>query len=214
MKKIFITLLVLFSISSFAQNHFIGAQFGLGSSDSFGTEWVKNDKSLNSFSTGLTYDFKLKNNILLGSGLIYERRGSEENRASLWNPSDSKMRFDYLMIPVKAGYQIGNKWSGYAYLGLVPAYLLKADKKSPERTYPHGSDDPIISNVTESMNRFNLSVMFELGCNYQLNNKLSLFVSGSYLREITEVYKDLDSYSFRYHRLNISLGVKYALKSE
>jgi len=39
---------------------------GFNSSNFFGGKGIENDESLNSFSAGINYDFKIRNNILLG----------------------------------------------------------------------------------------------------------------------------------------------------
>lgn len=217
MKRLFIILFVLFCISSFAQNHYVGAQFGLNSSRAFGVDFVENNKNINLFSAGLTYNYQFKNNILLGSGLLYDPRGSL-SKISLTNEEgivqakvDMKSRFNYFSIPLKVGYQFGQKWSGFAYLGLLPSYLLNAENTFPEVNTFDGSYEDEHIDVTESMNRFDLSAMLELGSNYQLNDKLALYITGSYLRGITEVYKNADSPFIKYYRFNISLGAKYKL---
>ena len=220
MKKIFFTLLVLFSISSFAQNHFLGLQFGLNSSRAYGVSYVENDKNINLFAAGMTYNYQFKNNILLGSGLFYDSRGSI-NEISLTNDEgivleivDMRSKFSYLSIPLKAGYQIGQKWSGFAYLGLVPSYLLKAESMFPGVNASDDDYEERVIDIMEGLNKFDLSAMIELGSNYQLNDKLALYISGSYQRGITEVYKNADSPFIKHYRFNISLGVKYALKGE
>lgn len=220
MKKIFITLLVLFSISSFAQNHFVGVQVGLNTSNVFGTDYTNDFTNLNSFSAGLTYDYKLKHNFLLGSGLLYDCRGSIVEATYIDEEGNSlgviivKSRLGYLSLPLKVGYQIGKKWSGYVYFGLVPSYLLKAENIFPKWTTSGISDEKEVTDMTSYMNRFDLSAILELGSNYQVNNKFTLFVSGSYLRGFTEVHKNSGTPFAKYYRLNISLGLKYALKSE
>lgn len=220
MKKIFITLLVLFSVSVFAQKHFIGAQFGLNLSNVYGTDFSKNFEYMPSFSAGFTYEFQLKNNILLGSGISYERKGfqdeitfTNEEGMSL-GVYDSKFRYNYLSLPLKAGYQIGQKWTGYIYLGVVPAYLLDAQITGPDFSNEGVYEEDENYDITDDVNVFELSGLLELGSVYHLNNKFALFVNASYLMGFTPVYKESDSPHPKNHRINISLGVKYALKSE
>jgi len=178
MKNIFITLLVLFSIFSFAQNQYIGIRFGLNSSGLYGAN-TKHIKNLYSFSSGLTYGFKLKNNILLGAGLMYEKKGFQNgfnyfiSVGHTTGSSYSEFRYTYLGLPLKAGYQIGQKWTGYFYLGLVPAYLLDARHKWDGITYNELGESTFEAeyDLTDDVNSFELSGMLEIGTAYQLNIK-------------------------------------------
>lgn len=219
MKKIIITLFILFSISSFAQNHYLGVQFGLNSSSVYGSDFSKQYNFLNSFSAGFTYDYKLKNGILLGSGLMYEGKGFENKFTltqadNIFGRDGSEVRFNYLEVPLKAGYQIGKKWTGYFYLGLVPAYLLSAIDKREGDAYLFDHETEGNYDISDHVNRFELSGLFELGSNYELNNKWALFVNASYLLGLTTFYEGSQNIHPKNHRFNISLGVKYALKRE
>ncbi len=217
MKRIFITLLVLFSVSTFAQNHFVGAQFGMNLSNVYGAEWLKNTEFMASFSAGLTYDYQMKNNILLGSGLQYERKGFQDgitftnDEGHVFSEFNSKAKYAYLSLPIKAGYQIGQKWTGYFFLGVVPAYLFQAHLTGPDisNTLKEKEYD-----ITDEVNAFELSGLLEVGSKYNLNSKWALFVNASYLMGFTPVYKESVSPHPKNHRFNISLGVKYALKGE
>lgn len=223
MKKIFIALLLLFSISSFAQNHYLGAQFGLSSSSLYGKHIDDNAGFIKTFSTGLTYDYKMKNGVLLGSGLLYERKGFQNwfntlgmDYNSAYGFPGSIVNYNYLGLPLKVGYQIGRKWTGYFYLGLVPAYLLDANYKLGKQAGPFAPVE-VKYDITDEVNRFELSGLFELGSAYKLNDKWVLFLNASYLLGLTPVdkdYKDYEDSTPKNHRFNVSLGVKYALKSE
>ncbi|NPD83276.1 outer membrane beta-barrel protein [Lentimicrobium sp. L6] len=124
MKKLFITLLVLLSVSSFAQNHFIGVQFGMNSSMTFGKELFTNVNLSTSFTTGLTYNYRFKNNFLFGSGLTYERKGyqddsflcdymgnNQDDMGRWFGSSTIEVQYTCIGVPLKAGYQIGKCWT-------------------------------------------------------------------------------------------------------
>ncbi|NPD83277.1 hypothetical protein HNS38_00810 [Lentimicrobium sp. L6] len=72
-----------------------------------------------------------------------------------------------------------------------------------------------VFDFTERVDRFKLLVMIELGSDYQLNNCWALCLNVNYMtgfdRVIYTGFNKPDPYD---HRLNISLGVKYAIKSE
>lgn len=220
MKKLFITLLILFSISSFAQNHFVGVQVGMNLSNVYGTDFSKNFEYMPSFSAGFSYDFQMKNNILLGSGLSYERKGFQNeigftnDEGILMGIYDSKVRYNYLSLPLKAGYQIGQKWTGYIYLGVVPAYLIDAQITGPDFSNEGVYDEDENYDITDEVNVFELSGLLELGSTYRLNSKWAMFINANYLMGLTPIYKESDSPHPKNHRLNISFGVKYALKGE
>ncbi len=221
MKKLFITLLVLFSVSTSAQNHYLGAQAGMNFSSLYVHSRDANAGFIETFSIGLTYDYKMKNGILLGSGLLYERKGFQNEFYTIgvgfneaFGSPGSKVNYNYLEIPLKAGYQIGKKWTGYFYLGMVPAYLLDANYKREEQTGPFDAATEVKYDITDEINRFELSGLIELGSAYNFNKKWTLFINASYLLGLTAIDKESESPHYKNHRFNISLGVKYALKSE
>jgi len=218
MKKLLFIIVVIFSINSFGQNHFLGVQFGSNFSNILRDSDFKIDQDiLVSFTAGLTYDYRLKNGILLGSGLWYDRKGfksqitfTNDEGISIGD-GEYKSLFNYLSLPLKVGYSVGNKWSGFAYLGVVPSFLLQAKDvfESYDEQFDYLNDN---TDITDYAERFELSGLFEIGCNYQLKERINLFLISSYLYSFTNMFKDAD-FRIVHQRINVSVGVKYALKS-
>lgn len=222
MKKIFITLLVLFSISSFAQNHYLGLKGGVNIANISGDNIPKDASSYIGFSAGLSYDFNLKNNILLGADLLYDRKGyidkitftNEEGVSQ--GLHNTYQQFNFVSLPIKVGYSIGDKLSAYAYFGIVPSYLINASYFVYEIDKPETSEYKHANDWTEHYSKFELSGLVEVGANYLLTKKFLITLSGNYMHGFNKVEFDSDfvDLSYFHNRFNISLGIKYALKSE
>jgi len=218
MKKYLLILFVFIVGLSFSQNHYLGLQVGSNFSNIIYDSEVKfRQDALVSFSSGITYDYHLKNGFLLGSGLLFDRKGNNfdmtftNETGKVVGSGKIKSKYNYLSLPLKFGYTIGNQWSAYAYLGFVPSYLLQAEHSfSADYEVPGFSNND--TEITDQVQRFELSGLFEIGCNYQLKERLHLFLNTSYLYAFTNIYEEADI-RIVHHRLNVSVGVKYALKA-
>lgn len=211
MKKLLFIIVVIISINSFGQKHFVGFQSGVNFS------YLESDlngdlKPLSSFSTGLLYEYQFKKGLLLGSGLLYERKGYKTDvmyfpEGLPFMNADLTSTNDFIAIPVKAGYSFGKKWNGFAHLGILTSYLLKSKSR-----YSY-SNSEVEYDVTNNLSRFEVGGILEIGTGYMLTDRLNLFLNTSYVYAFNDISKD-SHIENKLHRFNLSLGVKYSLKSK
>ena len=74
------------------------------------------------FSGGITYEYRLKKYFLFEADLVYSQSGFEnditivdENGQPVYGTGRLEFQFDYVSLPVKAGFIIGNKISGFRF---------------------------------------------------------------------------------------------------
>ena len=204
MKSILLPILILVTSSTFAQNHFIGIKGGISWSNAsktgYANDWYYNFmEKRRGFTFGLSYENRLKQHFIVSADIMYQQRGYQIQK-------DFKLYYDYLAIPIKGGYIIGNKISGFANIGLVPSFLLKAKAKIP--------DEVEIIDVTDLHPKFDLAALVEIGGNVKISERLFVTASFSYQHSFTthsnsDNFGDIDA---RHHALILSVGIKYALK--
>ena len=134
MKKYFLIILLITTVKSFGQNHLIGMKGGLDASTFVANKSFDNTSFRIGFSGGFTYQYLFQKGFLLGADILYdqkgfttsERRGTPTTGYVTWYDSNGKLigewltnkyHYNYLSIPLKAGFQFGNKF--YCYSSLV-----------------------------------------------------------------------------------------------
>ena len=134
MKSILFPILLFLTFSSFAQNHLIGIKGG-----ACWTNISSNDSDINSYfrtgyTFGLSYENRFKENFLLGADLMYLQRGAKVDAFSLDEvgrviqtsiEGKNEYIYEFIAFPIKGGYIIGDRISGFANIGIVPSYFLK-----------------------------------------------------------------------------------------
>ena len=215
MRNLITLLTVLFTIPVFGQNNYIGLKGGLNwfniNSDDF-----SNNKPRNGFMGGLTYEHEFESKFHIGLDLLYAQKGfkdeltlTDEEGNLTGEEASTAFNYNYLSVPIKGGFSIGNNLTGFLNLGVVPAFLMKATITTPG---VGGSDEETID-VTEDATSFDFGGLIEIGGGYKFNEQLQVFTSFSYQHSFTDFTND-DHLSYadaRHHGMNISLGVKYVL---
>lgn len=166
------------------------------------------------FTMGLSYESRLKDHFIVGAELIYQQRGFEDKIyypepvfsypfENPQTPKDLKFYYDYLAVPLKCGYIIGNKISAFANIGLVPSILLKATAKLP--------DELEIIDVTDLSPKFDLAGLFEIGGNVKISEKFFLTASFAYQHSFTTL--SFANSNLLHHGLIFSGGIKYSFRN-
>lgn len=216
MKLIFTFLIiVIMPVSLGAQNHLIGIQGGLNlanaSTSNFPSQGYR--KGVNA---GLSYEYLLKEHFSIGADLLYTQRGFTStipfinSNGYITAPnSRSQFNYDYVSLPIKASYRLGEKFYGFVNLGIVPSILVNAT------TIVDNMNTGMSDNYdqTDRVNKFDLSGIAELGAGYKIQNRYWLFGSvgyqSSFISTTTEQYfAELQMFHYGF---TFSLGVKYAL---
>jgi hypothetical protein len=218
MKKYFSLFLIVLSVSLFGQNHFIGAKGGIAIVNV--SDALFNVPSMRtSFTGGFSYEYQMKNNFLIGSDLLYIEKGYStditmtNDEGITQGTAAINFHFNYISLPLKAGYTFGNKLSGFVYVGLVPALLTNAYYKGSD---PNGILDdtgsfPKIS-AKEYTSKFELSALAEIGADYKISDSFLLTTAIASQYGITPVsnYENHEN-NMRNIGFFFTFGLKYAL---
>ena len=221
MKKYFIISLLVLSVSLYSQNQFIGAKGGLSFTSVSGFLSDASSRRM-SYTLGMSYEYQMNNNFLLGADLLYQQKGysdyllfADENGI----PQGSgrlNYSFNYLSLPIKAGYIYGNKFSGFAYLGFVPAFLTDAYYQASD-TEGVLDDSSEISRISakDYTAKFELSGLAEIGANYQMSHRFLLTTAFTALYGLTHItnYGNSEN-TMRNMGIFLTFGVKYALSQK
>jgi len=216
---------LLFSMFSFlllqvtGQNHF----FGIKGGENWTSNLYRNSSAKNGFRTGfsggLTYEYLLNNHFSLGADLIYDQRGfiydiAFDDYQGNHRITTTNFDHDNLAFPIKAGLTIGKKVYSFANIGLSPSLLRNADKQL--NTTDMDGRIVAIENyeVTNSMQKFDMAGLIEIGGGYKINDRFWLYGLISYQRSfIINANSDYHTNELfiRYYGANLYMGLKYAL---
>jgi len=137
MRQILILLFISISPIVFGQKHFIGIQGGLNLTNLTSKEGFENTTSRTGFIGGIIYDLMLAEKYRIGVDILYSQQGvsdkfilTDDNGAFI-GEEDTEMNYDYLSIPIKFGYELGNKIRLIPKIGIVPAIAIKAEITVP-----------------------------------------------------------------------------------
>lgn len=93
-----------------------------------------------------------------------------ENATTVFN-------YDYLSFPIKGGFFIGDKISGFVNLGLVPSLLIDAKTIEPAI---EGFIDEKTFDITKKATKFDFGGMIDIGGSYKFQERFLLFISFAY----------------------------------
>lgn len=219
MKKVLFVLFTLLSFNAYSQKHLVGISMGMNTS-SIGSNAIFNNPSFRpGILSGLTYEYVFGNKITVGGGLQYSQRGFRQEITftdafgQSLGVAKSDVRWDYLALPLQAGYMTGDRIFAFGYLGLVPAYLMRASTSTPVQS--QGGDivapDPVEN--TGSFSRFDLSGRAELGAGYKLTSKYWLSCSVAFQQSFTPTGENgfFNDVKLSQYGFNFGLGLRYAL---
>jgi len=212
MKFILLTTQLFYSIPTFAQNHLIGIKGGVSWSNTYNNSTSRKGDNRTGYSVGLSYEYNLKNHIVLGTDLIYLQEGYKFHALEAdilpngFEP-ESNYNYDFLALPIKVGYTCGNKVSGLINIGLVPSILIYSEHtiRTPEGLYGEEFNN----------NKFVIASLIEVGVNIRMSNRLTFSTLLSYIINISYVnkasYVTFDFDQIYLQNLTLTGGVKYAL---
>ena len=220
MKNFIICIILILSIKLSAQNNLIGIKGGIDWTNIQTTNQYIDHTFKTEASGGLTYDYFITKRFSVGADLLYLKRGYNSNLIftdNVGNPLNvdalTAFKFNYLALPIKIGFNMGNKLFAFANIGICPSYIVDARIVIPQTDSKGNITGEYTSNVTSKVTKFELSGIAELGCGYTLKDKYSIYASCMYQKSFTNIdNKDFfnDSKIKNYGFL-FSLGVKYSL---
>ena len=217
MKKFATVLLILCTISGFGQNHLIGMKGGHSWTNVISDHYFGDSDYRNGFTGGFTYEYKFNKKFHIGADLLYAQRGfsndivfTDDTGNPIGDKSTIDYNYDYLSLPIKGGFSIGNNFTGFLNLGVVPSLLIKAETITPTFENIDGE----ISDITDRVTAFDFGAMVEIGSSYKLKEQLLLFTSFAYQQSFTSLANEyyFANDKVKHHGMTLSIGLKYALR--
>lgn len=216
MKKILLLLFLALSFSLSAQQHFIGIKGGLLSSNAkyYGDNYsyYRFITNHNSFSAGLTYDYISKYNFLLGIELNYNEKGFTNGLSQAGFEGEFytyQLYSNYFSIPIKIGYQIGNKTFFNIYTGLIGSWLYEGELKG----YYNGEElfKPLNAPYPYNGTKLEAAAFLEMGVGYKFDTGIRTYITYLYQHSFTNIpfYRASDDMYF--YGMSVSVGVQYEL---
>lgn len=222
MRTLLFSMFLFLFLQVTGQNHFIGIKGGENrTSNAMGNYKFESRSGL---AAGLTYEYFIDKHFSLGADLIYDQRGFNFRDTILnysGNPDLTDQinkvdyRFNYISVPIKTGFNVGENLYGFVSLGLCPSLLIDATTKN----HTFNLDGTFIGSekgeVFEQMSKFDFTGIFEIGGGYKFKQRYWLFTSFSYQYGIFTFYSPTYSTNGenRHRGTTLSLGLKYGLTS-
>jgi len=217
MKLILIIILALTTLEVAAQNHLIGVKGGVNRTNVTSDFSGQTDHRLG-VSGGIAYEYFLKQRFSIGADLIYNQRGFTSDLTTPTNEKITlKYNYDYLSVPVKAGYYNRTiKIFDFVKLGLIPSLLINAKTKTPKFDTNGKITGTETFNVTNTVSEFDLAGLVEIGGSHKIVDRLWITTSLMYQHSLTsisnpEYFSDID---IRHNGISLNIGLQWELKNK
>jgi hypothetical protein len=219
MKYILLTLITITTLNFCGQN-LVGINGGLDLTDISGSNIVNERIFRKGLITGLTYDHFFKENLSVGTGIIYNQRGyrtkiifTDEVGNTTGESATLKYNYDYITVPLKLTFQFGNAIHGFGSIGLSPSVLIEAEYIEPRIEYNGVIIQAKTYNISKGLNQFDIGGFVEVGGGYKFHDRYWLFTSFSYQHSISSFpnpeYTPVKE--LRHYGMTINIGLKYNL---
>ena len=219
MKNIILIILTVTTLKSVGQNNFLGIIGGANLTNATSVNFLTTTNKTG-FCGGLTYEYLLKKHFSFGADIIYNQRGFNNDIVftdKTGNPtgitSTNQFNYDYISIPLKVGYNIGNKFYGFANIGVSPSFLIDAKTKFPTIDIDGNVNGSETLNVTNNVTKFDLAGLVEIGGGYKFKDRYWLFTSFAYQQSFTTITNSdyFTNSTIKHYGLTFSVGLKYSV---
>ena len=219
MKQIPIFLFILISSVALGQNQLIGIQGGLNFTNfTSRSEWA-NTSTKTGFVGGITYNFMLTEKYRIGIDILYSQRGVTDKMILRdgygmdIGEVNIEMNYDYMSIPIKFGYELGNKIRLIPKIGIVPAIAIKA-----EITVPTFNENLMVTGKEtidhkDYVSKFDFGGIVEIGLERDMSKNVILCSNVNYKHSLTTFSNSdyFDGSNMRHYGFSVTLGLKYLL---
>jgi|AntRauTorcE11898_2_1112593.scaffolds.fasta_scaffold06875_2 hypothetical protein len=208
----------ILSFTVFGQDHIVGLKGGMNLTNVNSSNFISNTDNQTGFSGGVTYEYRLSSKFNFGMDLLYVQKGFTSDIIFIDQtgiPTGEKatlvFNYNYLSLPVKAGFTVGDQISGFVNLGLVPSILTDARITDPAI---EGIRDKATYDVTDQVTGFDFGGLAEVGGSYRFNKRFLLLTSFGYQQSFTSITNEhyYKNGKARHYGMALSIGLKYALK--
>ena len=208
-----ISLLIITVIS--AQTHKIGIISGLNLSNIYPESKLNNTETKTGFIGGVNYNLNFQKNLNFDFNLLYTQQGFKieeiykESEDDLGYIFETNYKYNYLYLPIKAGYRFGNKIKFIPRLGIQPGILLNAKTIF---TNPTSKLDQEFDN-TDNISKFDFAWNIEVELNTKLNSNLELFtiITRNYSLTNYSNEKYINKINLKHKSTLIGIGFRYEL---
>lgn len=221
MKNVFLFILTITTLKIVGQNHFVGIKGGANKTNISSSNFTNQHNSRTGLSAGLSYEFLFKKRFSVGADLMYSQRGFTDYIVftdDFGNPTGEKyaikLNYNYISLPIKTGFNIGNKVYGFANIGVIPSFLVNAKTIVPTFDIEKKLTGNEVFDVTNQVAKFDFAGLAEIGGGYKFKNRYWLFSSFSYQHSFTTITNSnyFPNSKIRHYGMTLNLGLKYALK--
>lgn len=222
MKTLITIIIVLINLTAISQIHYLGLKGGVNWCDQSG-DFLKNTESVRRFSFGLDYGFKFKNNLKIGGNILFSQTGFKDPLIftdEFGNPTDkdpvyTEFLYDYLSIPIKVGYEYGNKGFVYGNIGIATSFLLNAKTSSPAFNEYFEEVGRSEFDVTNNVAPIEVGGIIEVGFGYTFLENLSVYLEGSFHHGFTTISTNeyFKGKTILNYRASANIGIRYKLNT-
>ncbi|MDL2254841.1 PorT family protein [Bacteroidales bacterium OttesenSCG-928-J16] len=221
MKNILLILLTAMAMNVAGQGHLVGVKGGVNFTN-ITSKYLKDTDYRIGATTGVTYEYRFKNCLSVGADLIYDQRGYliedlwfTDAYGNILGNGEVKYHYDYISLPLKIGFNFGNKFFGLANIGVIPSLLVNAKGIAPYFVLNLNIiEEKHKYDVSDGMRKFDLAGFVEIGAGYKFCDHYSVFASFAYQHSFRS-FTDPDmwgSHKIYNNGMSFNIGVKYALK--
>lgn len=219
-KKTILVLILVYSSFLNGQNYSIGLKTGINRMN-FKSEnnFINHDYNTR-IGGGFTYQYNFINKVHLGLEILYDPKGVK----SVWkrtitdgNTGETFViaqkpgyyNFEYISLPIKTGYSIGDKYTCFFNIGIAPSFLIKAEETIPNF---YNDNELLKKDYTDVVNKFDIYGFLEVGLNYKMKKTYNLFTALSYEQSFTTISNSnyFPDENIRHYGFNLSFGINYA----
>lgn len=219
MRQILILLFILISSVTWGQKHLIGVQGGLNFTNFTSKEGFANTSTKTGFIGGITYDLKLNEKYRIGVDILYSQQGVNDkfiltdDNGTYRGEQDNEMNYDYLSIPIKFGYELGNKIRFIPKIGIVTAIAIKAEITSPTVDSNGMITGKETINHIDYVSKFDFGGIVEFGIETDLSENFIFCTNLNYKHSLT-TFSNADYFDYqnmRHFGFSVVVGLKYKL---
>ena len=178
MKKSFLLILIISAISFGQSKVKLGVNGGLNYSSLRGNDLTEDlIKPGFSYLAGFSFEYFIKDNLSINSNLNFEQKLANENGYVYLTDeygytdvvkADTKIKYNYLVLPVYASYYFGTKNDFYVNGGAFVGFLINS--KMTSKKFNDSTDTTDLNKTTD------LGLVFGFGKLFKLNEKNNLKV--------------------------------------
>ena len=225
MKALFTFILGLLTLPGAAQHHWVGATGGVGRTNVTTSNFTGQTNHQYQGMGGITYEYFLSERISIGGELLYTLRGFVDSLDADAPPRENAAfhyGYDYLATPLKVGFNdfkdaaYGFRMISFAKVGLVPAWLIRAETTVPSLIISGRPLPARTVNVTDRVSPFDLAGFAEIGVGGQVAGTLWWTISAMYQHSITSVTNDeyFADASIWHRSIGLMVGLKHRISSD